>query len=202
VTEGTGRVPLDYALLQNARHGDRAAFDRLQKRLEPDVRRFVRRLIGQSADVDEVVQRTFMALYVKAEHIESETHLRPFVYRVARHLCYDELRRQKRYDFVPVNHGSDYDENEWVPVDRRQAPDDATHWSMAYERVRRAIESLPEAQRQTLILHFEEDLTYAQTAEAMDVDLGTVKSRIHNARKRLRATVGPDMLRALGIQKE
>ena len=78
MTEGTGRVPLDYALLQNARHGDRAAFDRLQKRLEPDVRRFVRRLIGQSADVDEVVQRTFMALYVKAEHIESENirHLR------------------------------------------------------------------------------------------------------------------------------
>ena len=68
--------------------------------------------------------------------------------------------------------------------------------------VREAIDRLPEAQRQTVILHFEEDLIYEQTAAVMNVDVGTVKSRIHHARKSLRALVSRELLRELGITKE
>jgi len=78
--------------------------------------------------------------------------------------------------------------------------DDITHWVMAVSLVKNAVDRLPEAQRQTLILHFEENLTYEQTAEAMGVDIGTVKSRIHHARKTLRDILPEGFVRALGFE--
>ena len=64
------------------------------------------------------------------------------------------------------------------------------------------MDRLPELQRQTMILYCEEDLTYAQIAEAMTTDIGTVKSRIYYGRKNLRKLLKPEILEALGIEKE
>lgn len=195
-------MPVEELLVQNARRGDRAAFDRLQQKIEPRVRRFIHRLIGTSDAAESIAQDAFLALYVKIERIESVEHVWSFVFRVVRHLCYDELRRQRRWDVVPVNHGGVSDDSEWIPSDRSPPLDTAAHWSIGYDKVRAAIERLPEVQRQTMILHFEEDLTYEQVAEVMNVDVGTVKSRIHNARKSVRSLVGPEWLRAMGFGKE
>jgi len=195
-------MPVDELLVHDARRGDRTAFDRLQRKIEPRVRRFIRRLIGTNGAAESIVQDTFLALYVKIERIESVEHLWSFVFRVVRHLCYDELRRQGRWNVVAINHGGDRSENDRVLQDRAPAVDTAAHWSLGYAKIREAIDLLPEVQRQTIILRFEEDLSYEQVAEAMDVDIGTVKSRIHNARKSLRSLVGPEWLRAMGIGKE
>lgn len=68
--------------------------------------------------------------------------------------------------------------------------------------MQKAIDRLPEIQRQAIILYCEEDLTYAQIAEAMGTDIGTVKSRIFYGRKNLRKLLKPEILEALGIEKE
>jgi RNA polymerase sigma factor (sigma-70 family) len=92
------------ALLQRAQQDGRSAFDRLQKSMEPRLRRFIERLIGRQTAVDEIAQETFLALYVKLERITSEDHLWPFVFRIARHLCYDELRRPPGIEITPIRY--------------------------------------------------------------------------------------------------
>lgn len=186
--------------LRRAQQDGRPAFDRLQKSMEPRVRRFITRLVGKGARVHDIVQDTFLALFLKVERIESEEHLWPFVFRVARNLCYDELRRQHRFEIVVVNHGSERSDGSHIPVAAGSRPDELAHWVMAVASVKNAVDRLPEAQRQTLILRFEEHLTYEETAEAMSVDIGTVKSRIHHARKNLRDLLTPAFLRALGFE--
>jgi len=192
--EGEGK------LWQRARNGDHGAFDALQRKLEAPVRRFVVRLLGRQADaVDEVMQDAFLALYRNRSHITSADHLRPFLYRVARNLCYDAHRRRARRPDVPLGESDDQGP---LPLEPRPAPDDAVTWGILYSEVQKAIDKLPEPQRQALVLHSQQDLSYEQIAEATATDINTVKSRIFHGRKKLRRILRPDVLEALGIRKE
>ena len=186
-------------LFDRARSGDRVAFDDLQRNLEPSIRNYIVRLIGPSDREDEIAQDAFLSLYSNLAKVEEAAHLRPFLFRIVRNLCYDELRRQRRFDFVPIEEGSySSPELSWILDQRLQ--DEEVHWIIAYSEVQKAMERLPELQRQSLILRYEQDLTYREIAEAMGTDTGTIKSRIHYGRSNLRKLLGPRLLRALGLK--
>ena len=93
----------EHELFEKAKANNRTAFDRLQETLDASVRRFVRRLVGISEAEDDVLQDAFLALYMNLEHLESSEHLRSFLFRVVRNRCYDTLRRQGRFQFVPLD---------------------------------------------------------------------------------------------------
>ena len=193
----------EHELFEEARASNRTAFDRLQEILDASVRRFVRRLVGISEAEDDIVQDAFLALYMNLERLESSEHLRPFLFRVVRNRCYDTLRRQGRFRYVPLEAVSqDSSVSPSFLTDRRKQPDEELHWRLLYAEVQKAIDRLPEIQRQAIILSCEENLTYAQIAEAMGTDIGTVKSRIFYGRKNLRNLLKPEILEALGIEKE
>ena len=193
----------EHELFEEAKASNRTAFDRLQEALDASVRRFVRRLVGINEAEDDIVQDAFLALYMNLERLESSEHLRPFLFRVVRNCCYDTLRRQGRFQFVPLDAASaDSIVNPSFLTDRHRQPDEELHWILLYSEVQKAIDRLPEIQRQAIILYCEENLTYAQIAEAMGTDIGTVKSRIYYGRKNLRKLLKPEILEALGIEKE
>ena len=186
------------ALLARALTGDDMAYGALVLRLEPTVRRFVRRLIGQSWAEDDIVQDVFMSLYQHLDRIDPALGVRPYVFRMARNRSYDELRRLGRYETVPI---------EEEPVEGYSAvsaleapdaqPDDAAHWLMLQLEVREAMERLPEPQRQALILFAEEELSYAEIAEVLGTNIGTVKSRLFHAKKTLRRLLRPETVQAI-----
>lgn len=193
----------EHELFEEAKASNRTAFDRLQEALDASVRRFVRRLVGINEAEDDIVQDAFLALYMNLERLEASEHLRPFLFRVVRNRCYDTLRRQGRFQFVPLDAASeDSAVDPSFLTDRHRQPDEELHWILLYSEVQKAIDRLPEIQRQAIILYCEENLTYAQIAEAMGTDIGTVKSRIFYGRKNLRKLLKPEILEALGIEKE
>jgi RNA polymerase sigma-70 factor (ECF subfamily) len=190
-------------LFEEVRAGEHAAFDRLRELLEPTIRRFVRRLVGWSEDEGDVLQDAFLALYLNLERIPSVESLRPFLFRVARNRCYSELRRQGRFAILSLETGGKAGEPGLQELpEQRPSPHDQVQWLLLVGDLQKAMERLPELQRQTLILYVEEDLTYQQIAEAMATDIGTVKSRIHYARQNLRRQLPADLAEALGIHKE
>ena len=190
-------------LFEKARAGDRAAFDRLRELLATPVRRFVRRLIGSSDAEDDVLQDAFLALYMNLQRIPSVESLRPFLFRVIRNLCYSELRRQGRFATTSLDTGGEAGSPALRDLpEHRPSPHDQVQWLLLCGEVQKAMERLPEMQRQALILYVHEDLTYQQIAEAMATDIGTVKSRIHYARQNLRRQLTADIAEALGIHKE
>jgi RNA polymerase sigma-70 factor (ECF subfamily) len=190
-------------LLARARAGERAAFDLLRKKLEGRVRRFIQRLVGPSDAEEDVLQDAFLALYLNLERIDPPEYLRPFLFRVVRNRCYDELRRKGRFRFVSLEADGD-EENAPLShlADHRPQPHEVAQWHFLMAEVRQAIDRLPELQRQTLILLCEEDLSYAQVAAATATDVGTVKSRVHYARKSLTRQLGPGILDALGLRQD
>ena len=192
--------PSEQELLRLARKGNRAAFGRLQQRLEGPVRRFAQRLVGQDHDADDVVQDAFIALYIHLKDLRSVSKLRPFLFRITRNRCYDELRRQRRFEGVPLaDQLATADAVLHAATAVAEQPDRMAEWVWLLTEVRRAIDRLPELQRQAMILYVEEGWTYAEIAEAMSTSIGTVKSRIHHARRKLRRLLEPETLAALGV---
>ncbi|WP_343420616.1 RNA polymerase sigma factor [Candidatus Flexifilum breve] len=188
-------------LLKLAQEGDYDAFEALYTALEPGLARFVRRLIGDGYEAQDVVQDTLMSLYVNLVKIDPPEKLRPYVFRIARNRCYDILRRQGRFEQVSIDADEDDGMNVRVSFqladDRAQLPEEVSHWLLLHLEVTEAIERLPELQRQALILYAEEELSYAEIAEVMNVSMGTVKSRIFHAKQTLRRLLRPATLEAI-----
>jgi RNA polymerase sigma-70 factor (ECF subfamily) len=190
-------------LLARARSGDRGAFDRLRRTLEVPVKRFLYRLVGPTPSAEEIVQDAFVALYQNLKRLQQAEGIRPFLFRVDRNLCYDELKRQGRFQTVSWDQEIDRSGTPLLTLkDQRPLPDETVHWKRIYEDVRAAMDQLPELQRQALILYAEEDLSYTQIAETMGIDIGTVKSRLHHARKNLIKSLRPEVRDALDLDQE
>lgn len=199
-------------LLRRAQAGDYEAFERLYALLEPGIGRFVRRLVGHGPESEDIVQDTFLALYTHLDNVVPAARLRPYVYRIARNHCYDRLRLWGRYEEVSIDasegdgetgsgkRGATFHAPLHLQDEFTTAPDEAAHWLLLSMEVRSAIDRLPHQQRQTLILYCEEELTYAEIAEVMEVSIGTVKSRLFHAKKTLRGLVRPEVL--LAIQQD
>lgn len=191
----------EHELLQQAQAGDYDAFNHLHQILEPPITRFVNRLVGgPGPQAEDIVQDTFLSLFVHLDKIDPVENLRPYVFRIARNACYDVLRRQGRFEEVSMD---DDDEpiSLRVSFDLSQTqgslPEDTVHWVLLHLEVQQAMEYLPELQRQALILYAEEGMSYPEIAEIMETTVGTIKSRIFHARRTLRSLMKPETLAAL-----
>lgn len=184
-------------LLRKAQAGDDDAFGQLQQRLEPEVRRFIWRLIGGGDAVDDILQDAFLSLYLNRNKVHPLSKLRPYLFRIVRNRCYDELRRQGRFEQISLD---DEPVETWVSAHvtpTTQTPEEMAHWLLLHLEVQEAIDRLPEHQRETLILYTEHDLSYSEIAAAMNTSIGTVKSRLYYAKKTVRQLVHPDTLKLL-----
>lgn len=185
-------------LLVRAQRGDKLAYGALVLKLEPPVRRFVRRLIGQSWAEDDIVQDVFVSLLEHLDQVDASRSVRPYVFRIVRNRCYDELRRQGRYQTVSIEDEPSDEESTAATLEAPGSqPDDAAHWLMLHLEVREAMERLPEPQRQALILFADEELSYTEIAEALGTTIGTVKSRLFHAKRALRRLLRPETVRAI-----
>lgn len=161
-------------------------------------------LLGDRAAAEDVVQETWVrALGAYGGAVSAGGGLPPpaWLYRVALNLCYDRLRAAKRSRTVPVSTA----EIELVdsPRDNLSAevggdPEAALLATEVAEAVRGAIDSLPGALREVVLLREYGDLKYREIAQAVGCPVGTVMSRLHLARQRLRRVLAPYLDLELG----
>ncbi len=160
----------------------------MQDGLEGDARRFIWRLLGDFTLAEELSQEAFLALYISIRNGNPIKSLRPFLYRIIRNLCYDELRRRRRIRFISLDDALTGGVTIQGATDR--LPEQALLAHSLYREVHEALDQLSELHRQVLILHYLEELSYEEIAQAMGSDIGTVKSRLHYAKRNLRKLLG------------
>lgn len=162
--------------------GDRAAFDVLVGRYQDPVYRFVTWSIGDD-DADDAAQDVFVEMYRSLATWRRRSTFRTWLYGVARNVCRRHVRRDAARG--QIHGGIDVDDlpdasNPAIRV----AQSDANALLLA------AIARLPADQRVTLMLRAWEGLRYDEIAAATNVPLGTVRSRLHTARRTLAAAIG------------
>jgi RNA polymerase sigma-70 factor (ECF subfamily) len=173
-------------LLGKAGQGNEAAFRVLYERHRTPVFRFACRMLGSAPLAEDVTQECFLAILKRPEGYKPDrgASLRTYLCAIARNLALKQLKRrgQEITTDDPPEGPSGADETD--PLTR--VIDDE-----AAEAVRRAVSALPPLQREVVVLFEYEDMSLAETAAVCDIDVGTVKSRLHRARGRLRRSLAP-----------
>jgi len=164
------------SLIHQALQGDRNAFAELVRRTYPEVLQVVYHMCGDIHLAEDAVQEAFIRAWLKLETYRPVTPLRNWLYRIAINLVWDTLRRERTHET-------------WDVADMKDPQIDLEAQLIHKEEqvaVRNAILSLPPASRAALVLREYGHLSYREIAEALDIPLGTVMSRLNEARQQLR----------------
>ena len=170
----------DEACAAHAQRGDRAAFSELVLRYQDRIYRFLVRLTRSPDESMELAQETFLSAYQALERWELDTHFSAWLFRIARNLAFDWLRRDKCVQFVPLE-----EDDGDAFTDPAPTPDAVLATRQRYRHLEAALAQLPPEHREILLLREIEDMPYQDIATVLGLNVGTVKSRIARARTAL-----------------
>ncbi len=187
-------APADDEIVRRAQAGDHDAFRMLVERYQGRAYGLALRVLRDEEQAKDAVQDAFLKVYRSLDRFEGRAGFYTWLYRIVMNQCLDRKRRDKSDREVEWNDESaagvlNASESAASPAGRdadREAPDVAIERSEIRQAVARAIDALPEDARRTIQLREIDGLSYKEIAEAMGIPKGTVMSRLHYARQRLR----------------
>jgi RNA polymerase sigma-70 factor (ECF subfamily) len=177
----------DEELMMRISEGDLSAFDALFVRHQRGVYNFLFRCLGDSALAEDQTQECFLRVWRARERYQPKAAFRTWLFAIARRLALDE-RKRRSLATVPLSSGRDEEES-GTPLRFERRASDPQALLLAREKERAfeaALDRLPRDLREALVLRDMEGLSYEEIAEVIGRPVGTVRSRLHTARERLR----------------
>lgn len=183
----------DEALMFRYKRGEVRAFEVLMVRHRTAIFNFIFRYTRDRTAAEDLMQETFLRLIKAAESYERSAKFTTFLYTIARNLCVDASRRGKHRQATSLDapvHGSE----DQVPLveriaDGQKASDGRVLDRELGERLKKAIEELPDEQREIFLLREVSDLQFNEIAEIVGIPENTVKSRMRYALEKLRQSL-------------
>ena len=174
------------AIVRKVLGGDANAFETLVLEYEKNVYNIALRMTGNSEDAADMTQEAFIKAYNSLQSFRGDSKFSVWLYRIVSNVCLDFLRSKNRRPTVSLSVEDDDGEDTQLDVaDESQSPELLLDRKLTREGVRRGLDSLPPDYRQILLLREIQGLSYDEIAQALGLEVGTVKSRIFRARKRL-----------------
>lgn len=172
--------------IEAAKQGDTAAFEALVRLYEKRIFALTLRMCKNPEDAAEAAQEAFLSAWQGLPFFRGEASFSTWMYRLASNACVDLLRRENRHRNAAGP--SLNDEGIALDVaDNAPLPQAILEGKELREQIEAGLRSLSEDHRQVLILREMHQLSYDEIAGVLDIDVGTVKSRINRARKQLRS---------------
>jgi RNA polymerase sigma-70 factor (ECF subfamily) len=177
------RAESDQALVERTAAGDREAFAALYRRHQGAVYRFARLMTGSPSAAEDIVQEVFLVLMKDAARYEAErAALTTYLFGVARRVTRRRLLRERRFVDMSAGHGTsrwDATPDAGAALERRDA----------LQQLRCAILSLPSRYREVVVLCDLQGVPYETAAASVGCAVGTIRSRLHRARRLLATKV-------------
>jgi RNA polymerase sigma-70 factor (ECF subfamily) len=165
-------------LIIRAKNGERNAFSELVCIHADGVRNVIYRMYGDIQLAEDAAQETFIRAWLHFSSYRPQTSLRNWLYRIAVNAATDMLRKEKR--ILPLD-------LEDLPLkDPQPGPEALFSQEERATLIQKAVLSLPDACRAVLVLREYEGLSYQEIADALEIPVGTVMSRLNYARRLLR----------------
>ena len=168
-----------------AKNGDQEAFSQLVLRYEKKVYALALRMCRNPEDAEEAAQEAFLSAWQGLPFFRGDSSFSTWLYRLTSNACVDLLRRENRHNAAA---GPSLDDEE-LPLDipdSAPTPEAATEQAELRELIEEGLQSLTPEYREVLVLREIHQLSYDEIADALSLDLGTVKSRISRGRRQLR----------------
>jgi RNA polymerase sigma-70 factor (ECF subfamily) len=173
----------DEELIEACRQGEASAFDVLVGRWEDKIRGACWRVLGSEDEARDVAQEAFLKAYRGLSGFKQEARFSSWLYQIAVNLCRDRLRRRRTRAAVSLD---ELESSGSVLVEGGPGVQDALIREDLASAVRRAISALSPEQREVVILKEYQGLTFLEIAQALDVPVSTVKTRLYRGLGQLR----------------
>lgn len=187
VKEGGENVLTEQELVTRAKAGDDEAFAQLMRDNEKRIYNLTLRMTGDPEDAMDLSQETFLNAWRGLKFFKGDSAFSTWVYRLASNACIDHLRRKKRRQDIsaPMPVDEEDDSPPDIPDERFQ-PERELERQELRRAVTQGLEELSDEHRQILVMREINGLSYQEIADVLDLETGTVKSRIARARNSLR----------------
>jgi RNA polymerase sigma-70 factor, ECF subfamily len=168
------------ALIERCRTGDDAAFGELVERYKHLVYGLVYRLVSDRSQVDDLAQEVFLKVHRGLPYFRGDARLSTWIYRIVQNVCLQTRTRRPRLVSLETNESDDRPRREIGVQDGSFADLELR------DRLEKAIAQLPDQYRILIAAHYLNGVQYEALAESLDLPLGTVKTHLYRAKRRLR----------------
>lgn len=174
---------------------DRALFEELVRRYESELMVFLRRFVGDEQLAEDVFQAAFLSVHLRVDQFQETRRVKPWIYAIASNKAIDLQRRLKRHKIpsldAPLSDSSASDGQAFDPKSRLEDskvgnPSSNVEKIERCDRIRHVVSLLPPETQQLMNLVFYESMKYADISDTLGIPVGTVKSRVHTAMRKLR----------------
>ena len=177
----------EHELIQRILTGESALFEELLRQHEKKVYSLALRYTRNSADAMDLSQEIFIKIYTHLSDFRKEGKFSTWLYRIATNTCLDFLRKERRVTLVPLFEEDQNGREVAIDIeDTSPLPEDLVLREEQMAAVAASIDGLQKDYKQILILRDVQNFSYNEIAEILQLEGGTVKSRIFRAREALR----------------
>jgi RNA polymerase sigma-70 factor (ECF subfamily) len=180
----TGEMP-EAEAIRLAQHGDAAAFERLYRLHSRRVYSLCLRMVGNTAEAEDLTQEAFLQLFRKIATFRGESAFSTWLHRLAVNVVLMKLRKKSGTE-TSLEEVTEPDEESGGPRRDFGSPDLRLIGSIDRVNLQRAVERLPPGYKAVFVLHDVQGYEHNEIAEIMDCSIGNSKSQLHKARMRLR----------------
>jgi len=183
-------------LIRRAQKRDADAFDELVDHFGPRLFGFCYRLTGSRCDAEDLLQELFLRVVRQLERYHHEGQFEAWLFRIATNLARDRIRRlRRRPEHVSISREDDRGEDDassiLVGTGSEASPGEVAERREQVDRLQQALERLPNAEREVVMLRHFSQLSFAEIAAAMGTPIGTALARGHRGLLKLRAIMEP-----------
>ena len=175
----------DEQIVKRALAGDAEAFGEIVRRWERRIFALAFGMLGREEDAHDATQETFLAAFRNLRGFRGDAKVSSWLHRIAVNQCITRQRRAKVRGETSLEDDMEAD-GASLSVPASESPAHVTESRQTTDAVRRAVQALPTELRQVIVMKEFEELTFQQIAEALDLPLSTVKSRLYTALRQLR----------------
>ncbi len=179
-----GDAGADRQLIDQAKAGEPAACDALARRYRQAAYLLALQMLGNRDDAMDVTQDAMLRFFSTLGGFDATRRVQPWLFTIVRNQVRDHWRRRQRRPADAAGESDALVEQLAAP---QPSPEADLHRRELRERVWRALAALPAAKREIIVLRDFHDLSYSEIAQVLDIPIGTVMSRLHGARRQLRA---------------
>ena len=190
-TPSLALYPSDSALISRSIVGDQSAFAVLMERYGGPLRMFTYRYLQNNDMVEDIVQQVFLQLYTCLPTLVASNTIRPWLFRVARNRCVDEIRKRRRRPLCSLSDLEGHDDEDTIsPLTHNThycaSPEEIAETHEALHTVFKALRTLPPTTRAIILWRCRDQCSFEEIATTLHLSESSVKTRYYRALTRLR----------------
>ncbi len=183
----------DREIIVEVLNGNRDFFCLLVQKYERPIFNYIFRMVRSKPDAEDLAQDTFVKAFYALNKYDNSYEFSTWIYRIALNVCRDYFRKKKLFLYslsAPIGDEEESEFEDFIPQDSFHNPDDVLLNQELRLNLEKAIQDLPIKFREVIVLRHLEGLSYDEISSITGLPVGTVKTYLHRARKKLQDELG------------